>query len=183
MFKNAEYQLIHKIVLSNKLDQDFQEVYAEMRVLGLDFVIDDRIKDLLLQGYDYEIWSRDMEFIVASKRFLGLTSYSLDQLLTTNWGELFLRDDLNKTRIVRAIEKVFKTQQPQISVSPKHVVQEIGSEQKVALEVEVLAIAPFWNHHKDLNFSGLLAVTKLQEIDASEFASEPSSFDKEPLNH
>ncbi|MFN7825629.1 MAG: hypothetical protein ACK5P6_09730 [Pseudobdellovibrionaceae bacterium] len=183
MFQNAEYQSIQRIVLSNKPDQDFQEVHREMKELGLDFIIDERIKDLLLQGYDYEIWTRDMEFIVASKRFLGLTSYSLDQLLTTHWGEMFHRDDLNKTRIVRAIEKVFKTQQPQISVTPKHVVQEIASKQKVALEVEVLEITPFWNHHEDLNFSGLLAVTKLQEIDASEFVSESSSSDKAPLNH
>ncbi|MCA6565606.1 MAG: hypothetical protein IM559_15740 [Pseudanabaena sp. M151S2SP2A07QC] len=144
---------------------EFFKLSEALRSRGFEFIFDESILSLEKQGYGFEMYSANLDFISASTHFFAITSYSLNDLYTTHWAELFSRQEFYSAMVLRAIEKVYQTQRPVYQVTPGHLVTETFSPLKRQVVVEIAAVAPFWLSKESNKIDGFIAVTKLLETD------------------
>lgn len=156
---------LREAIMNSPQGLSYDDMLVEFKASQVKFIVDDRIPKLIQDGNDFEVWTHDVQFVFASKTFMNKTSYPKKDLFQRHWSELFNRDEFCAAKIFKAIEEVYKTQKPQFNVTPKHLVQEIASVEKIALSVEVLAIAPYWLTEESPKIDGFIAVTKLRDIE------------------
>lgn len=137
--KNEE--LLRRILISSRLE------------------VDDSAFALLAQGFGFEIWSKELEYIVADEAFLYATSYTIADLISRPWGELFSRDSDMLKKIYNSFLVCINTNKPVRNVAPLHEVCEVEGEKRKML-VSIEAFFPLTDANNEVR--AFVAVTQLQ---------------------
>lgn len=103
--------------------------------------VDKSFWETLTPDDSLEFWSSDMAFLFSCGNFLKLTSFSVPELLSKNWADLFRRDQIHNLQIGNAVQKALSTGKPQYQVTPSHLVTE-NSAAAVSVLVEVKSVFP-----------------------------------------
>ncbi|MEZ0390716.1 MAG: hypothetical protein ACAH59_00775 [Pseudobdellovibrionaceae bacterium] len=120
--------------------------------------------ETLKDNYGFELWSSELEYVVGCGKFLSLTSYSQEELLSTPWNQLFERDPIHIQQLLTAFQRMMETQEPQFNVTPFHVVKETQSVKKVSLMVAIRAIYPFYFEEMPNTPAGAVALTEFKPL-------------------
>ncbi len=123
------------------------------------------ISDQLFERLDFddslEMWSSDANFLFAMGDILSLTSYSLDELATQPWHELFDRDSFFKMQIQNKFIQALTTGKVETNVTEWHMVRELRSPKMLNFEVKVKQITPFTDND---GMSGVVAIVKARPL-------------------
>lgn len=76
---------------------------------------------------NFEIWSLNMKFLATGNQLIKRLSYSIEDLLTQDWNELFGRDYRGQEQIAVAVSKLQAGQGLVTDVAPHHAVWERGA--------------------------------------------------------
>lgn len=120
-------------------------------------LIDNNIFELLEPNDSLEVWTDDSRFLFVVGPLLSQMSYSIDELSSKPWHELFERDKFSEKKILETYVQVLNTGKMVTDVCDWHLVSEIHSNKKVSLLIIVSAIAPFKSNK---GFSGVVAIVK-----------------------
>lgn len=126
------------------------------------FKIDPSFWETLNQDHDFELWSANLEFLVGCQRFIAISSYSIDELLSTPWSDLFTREDKYTQMLISGFRTAMEAKLPVLDIVPFHLVQETKSESKVAVMVSVKAMFPIFRKDKPNSPVAICALTLLR---------------------
>lgn len=90
-----------------------------------------------------EMWTQDWRFLFAMGPVLSLSSYSLQELATAPWSQLFARDDEPAEQILSAFDMALMTEQSVHDVTDWHQVRELRAARESEFFVKVRLVAPF----------------------------------------
>jgi len=114
--------------------------------------------ELLEPEHSIEVWTSDTRFLFAMGDILQYCSYSLHDLATSRWEELFSRDTITEKRMLGRLVEAMKTGNAQKNVTDWHLVTESKSEKKNSLQVKVSLLVPFQSR----DVSGVFALVKVK---------------------
>ncbi|RYZ78287.1 MAG: hypothetical protein EOP06_29330 [Proteobacteria bacterium] len=97
-----------------------------------------------------------MMFLFAMGQILKQTSYTIQQLSTIPWVDLFGRDELPASQIMNAVGTAITTGESQKKVTDWHEVTELQSKRHYKLLIRVKQITPF--HSKGGIYGGFAVV-------------------------
>lgn len=123
--------------------------------------IDPSVYDLLGQQSNFELWSADLEFLVAGWDFLNTISYSLDELTEYPWAELFGRDEKILGAIIGKYQECVQDNKVVQNVAPFHLVYEKKYDKKMMVAVD--ALFPVTNPSYPGMPVALVAITRLRQ--------------------
>lgn len=103
--------------------------------------VDSRLLFNFAPGDEFEIWSLDHRFLGCSGAFVRMCSYTLPQILQSNWDSLFKRDQACVDTIFGGINRLFAGEPIIENVTPWHLVQETNSKHLIAVELRVKSMS------------------------------------------
>jgi hypothetical protein len=113
---------------------------------------------------DYYGNASDLKFLFAMGAILKMTSFSMEDLSSTPWTKLFLRDEFNAKLILHRVVQAMVTGETQSNVTGWHLVSENGSPKQLQFQVRVAHIIPFKSTHGSSGVFGLVKSRPLPEV-------------------
>lgn len=104
-----------------------------------------------------------MRFVLAMGKILSLSSYSITELATIPWNELFWREERYSVQITAGVLEALKTNASQFRVTDWHDVYESLSPNRLKFQVAVTQITPFKVPNGD---TGIFALVKARPTSA-----------------
>lgn len=96
-----------------------------------------------------EIYDLNHVQVFRSFNFLGAVSYSLDEILTHEWRELYIRDENVTQYMVSTLESVLRSDEPKTvsRLFPRHSLSERFSLRKINAELESKVLSPLFDDY------------------------------------
>lgn len=107
-----------------------------------------------------EMWSDDQNFLFVMGKIMDFTSYSIEDLISDRWENLFERDPAVIAQILTAFQMAMMTNTNQYNVTDWHIVKEVKSELKLCQTVRVKMIAPFSSNA----YKGVFAIVESKPL-------------------
>jgi hypothetical protein len=105
----------------------------------LNLTVDPSFLFSIQQGDEFEIWSPDFRFVGCSGAFFRVSSYSISQLLESDWKDLFDRPEENIGAVITAVGRLMNGERTVTGVTGWHTVRERQAK-KVEVDVEIKAL-------------------------------------------
>lgn len=156
-------------------DGEMTEVEMEQKLLEvcskkLGIVFNPEVYDRLTQDKIIEIYNQDMIQIYRSLSFFNLCSYSLSELLTNEFYELYERSLQVNSLLMESAQKLINREYSLAPISlkhiPQHVMREKFSEEKTAFFVQFEEAYPIYTWSRE--FYGYLLVLKADRASQTE---------------
>jgi hypothetical protein len=127
------------------------------------FYFEDSIWEKIEKDDGIEIWTPQFGYLFSHGGLRAVSSYSLVDLLTTPWRDLFDRNEIHAKQIERAVVKVIQTSAVVENICPPHVVSEKQPGHTVTALVHLKMLAPVFSKESHL-LVGCLAVTSIKRL-------------------
>lgn len=125
--------------------------------------LDDEVFTFVKPDDAFELWSSDLRFLGSSLEFYTLSSFSLEELLTKEWHDLFSRDHKFTEQMLAAATSVLSGQYPLLRTPvDDHCVSE-RKDSPVTVLVNTRLMAPIYSLDSE-SIVGLIAVLKFKQI-------------------
>jgi hypothetical protein len=119
------FDFIQSTDVDVELDYTNTSQFLKAALLQLGWKLQDGLLDRILPTDYVEIYSNDMVPAFKSLNFWGSCSYTLDELYTYPYSELFARDEFYQASLNRSAEKIFTQKESLIeNPVPEHVAWE-----------------------------------------------------------
>lgn len=130
-------------------------------VSNADFKIPDELWPLLGENTGIEVWSGGSKpyFLFSNIKFMKYSSYSLEDVRSHSWQDLFIRDKIHELQCMNGVQKAMMTGQVQKNITPDHLVTERLPGHTNAAIVRVSAMSPFFIGEENVPM-GIIVLTE-----------------------